>query len=83
MLYSLQFTSWNYYEGWSALSGDRFISSPKQRAITIYQLENGEYLAGKVFRGDDPCGICEAARIESILFPTLDLTAAQIFAMSL
>jgi Uma2 family endonuclease len=68
---------------YAAFGGVRFIGSPKQPTITIYQLENGEYLAGKVFRGDDPCGICEAARIESILFPTLDLTAAQFFAMSL
>jgi Uma2 family endonuclease len=52
----------------------RFIGSPKQPTITIYQLENGEYLPGKIFRGHD--------RIESRLFPNLTLTAEQIFAMS-
>ncbi|MGC8713780.1 MAG: hypothetical protein ACP5RH_15430 [Leptodesmis sp.] len=56
------------------MGGVRFIGSPKQPTITIYQLENGEYLPPKVFRGQD--------RIESRLFPNIPLTAAQIFAMS-
>ncbi|MBF2029976.1 MAG: Uma2 family endonuclease [Oscillatoriales cyanobacterium C42_A2020_001] len=60
---------------YAALGGIRFIGSPKQPTITIYQLDNGEYLPAKVFRGDD--------RIESWLFPDLPLTANQIFAMSL
>jgi len=59
---------------YAAYGGIRFIGSPKQPTITIYQLENGEYLPGKIFRGQD--------RIESRLFPNLTLTAEQIFAMS-
>jgi Uma2 family endonuclease len=34
---------------YAAFGGVRFIGSPKQPTITIYQLENGEYLAGKVW----------------------------------
>ncbi|MBD2311212.1 Uma2 family endonuclease [Desertifilum sp. FACHB-1129] len=59
---------------YAALGGIRFIGSPKQPTITIYQLENGEYLPGHIFRGQD--------RIESRLFPNLNVTAEQIFAMS-
>jgi len=59
---------------YAAFGGIRFIGSPKQPTITIYQLENGEYLPGNIFRGQD--------RIESRLFPNLTLTAEQIFAMS-
>ena len=59
---------------YAAYGGIRFIGSPKQPTITIYQLENDEYLPGKVFRGRD--------RVESRLFPNLALTAEQIFAMS-
>ena len=59
---------------YGALGGIRFIGSPKQPTITIYQLDNHEYLPPKVFRGED--------RIESCLFPHLPLTADQIFAMS-
>jgi Uma2 family endonuclease len=59
---------------YAAYGGTRFIGSPKQPTITIYQLENGEYLPGKIFR--------EQERIESRLFPNLTLTAEQIFAMS-
>lgn len=59
---------------YAAFGGIRFIGSPKQPTITIYQLENVEYLPGKVFRGQD--------RIESRLFPNLTLTAEQIFEMS-
>jgi Uma2 family endonuclease len=58
---------------YAAFGGVRFIGSPKQPTITIYQLENGEYQPGKVFRGHD--------RIESRLFSTLALTAEAIFAM--
>lgn len=58
---------------YAAYGGIRFIGSPKQPTITIYQLEQGEYLAGKIFRGHD--------RLESWLFPTLTLTAEQIFAL--
>ncbi|MBF2003283.1 MAG: Uma2 family endonuclease [Synechococcales cyanobacterium M58_A2018_015] len=59
---------------YAALGGIRFIGSPKQPTITIYELEDGEYLPGKVFRGQE--------RIESSLFPNIPLTAAQVFAMS-
>lgn len=59
---------------YAALGGIRFIGSPKQPTITIYQLENGEYLPGKLFRGQD--------LVASWLFPNLALTAEQIFAMS-
>jgi Uma2 family endonuclease len=59
---------------YAAFGGVRFIGSPKQPTITVYQLEDGEYLPGKVFRGQ--------ARIDSRLFPDLPLTAEQIFEMS-
>jgi Uma2 family endonuclease len=59
---------------YAAFGGIRFIGSPKQPTITIYQLENNEYLPGKVFRKQE--------RIESRLFPNISLTAEQIFAMS-
>ncbi|BAY79769.1 hypothetical protein NIES25_62560 (plasmid) [Nostoc linckia NIES-25] len=59
---------------YAAFGGIRFIGSPKQPTITIYQLEDGEYLPAKVFRGQ--------ARIDSKLFPNISLTAEQIFAMS-
>jgi Uma2 family endonuclease len=59
---------------YGAYGGIRFIGSPKQPTITIYQLEDGEYLPGKVFRGADA--------IESCLFLHLGLTAEQVFGMS-
>ncbi|KAM3095544.1 Uma2 family endonuclease [Phormidesmis sp. 146-35] len=59
---------------YAAFGGIRFIGSPKQPTIMIYQLEDGEYLPGKIFRGQD--------RIDSRLFPNISLTAEQIFAMS-
>ncbi|PSB14861.1 Uma2 family endonuclease [Phormidesmis priestleyi ULC007] len=59
---------------YAAFGGIRFIGSPKQPTIMIYQLEDGEYLPGKVFRGQD--------RIDSRLFPNTSLTAEQIFEMS-
>ncbi|MBD2157316.1 Uma2 family endonuclease [Leptolyngbya sp. FACHB-16] len=59
---------------YAAYGGVRYIGSPKQPTITIYQLEAGEYQPGKPFRGQD--------QIESRLFPNLSLTAEQIFAMS-
>lgn len=59
---------------YAAFGGVRYIGSPKQPTITVFQLENGEYQPGKIFRGQD--------RIESRLFPTLTLTADEIFAMS-
>ncbi len=59
---------------YAAFGGIRFIGSPKQPTITIYQLEEGEYLPPKVFRGED--------RIDSRLFANIPLTAEQIFSMS-
>ncbi|BAZ83652.1 Uma2 family endonuclease [Sphaerospermopsis kisseleviana CS-549] len=59
---------------YAAFGGIRFIGSPKQPTITIYQLEDGEYLPPKVFQGNN--------RIDSRLFPNITLTAEQIFAMS-
>jgi len=59
---------------YAAYGGVRFIGSPKQPMITIYHLENGEYLPGKIFRGSD--------LINSRLFPNLALSSEQIFAMS-
>jgi Uma2 family endonuclease len=60
---------------YAAFGGIRYIGSPKQPTVTLYHLDNGEYRPGRVFRGAD--------RIESLLFPDLPLTAAEIFAMSL
>ncbi|MBE9115186.1 Uma2 family endonuclease [Lusitaniella coriacea LEGE 07157] len=53
------------------LGGRRYIGSPKQPTLTVYQLVDGEY-QGKQFRGNE--------RIESLAFPELDLTAVQVFA---
>jgi Uma2 family endonuclease len=52
------------------LGGRRYIGSPKQPVITIYQLVEGTY-QGRQFRGSD--------RLFSPTFPDLNLTAAQIF----
>ncbi|MEC4817363.1 MAG: Uma2 family endonuclease [Scytonema sp. PMC 1069.18] len=59
---------------YAAYGGIRYIGSPKQPTITIYQLDDSEYLPSKIYRGQE--------RIESKLFPNLPLTAEQIFAMS-
>ncbi|GAC1450622.1 MAG: hypothetical protein NVSMB70_19430 [Chamaesiphon sp.] len=53
-----------------ALGGSRYIGSPKQSTISIYQLIEGEYQV-RQFRGND----C----IESATFPELNLTALQVF----
>lgn len=52
------------------LGGSRYIGSPKQPTLSIYQLVDGEYQI-KLFRGDE--------RVESAVFPELNLTAIQIF----
>ena len=52
------------------LGGKRFIGNPKQPTISIYQLIDGEYQVSQ-FRGD--------SRIQSSIFPELNLTANQIF----
>ncbi len=54
------------------LGGRRYIGSPKKPTLSIYQLVEGEYQAQQ-FRGDD--------RIVSSVFPELNLTAEQIFAV--
>jgi Uma2 family endonuclease len=55
---------------YGALGGREFIGKPKQPTILVCCLEEGEYRVSK-FRGDE--------RIESSIFPELDLTAEQIF----
>lgn len=55
------------YQG---LGGRRYIGNPKQPTITVYQLVEGEYMFSQ-FREND--------RIESLTFPELNLTAAQVF----
>lgn len=53
------------------LGGRRYIGSPKQPTISVYQLIDGEYQVQQ-FRGND--------RLISAAFPDLTLTAEQIFA---
>lgn len=53
------------------LGGRRYIGSPKQPTISVYELIEGEYQVQQ-FRGSD--------RIISVAFPELTLTAEQIFA---
>ncbi|OYD90149.1 hypothetical protein CDG76_32970 [Nostoc sp. 'Peltigera membranacea cyanobiont' 210A] len=55
---------------YAALGGRRFIGNPKQPAVSLYTLIEGEYQVSQ-FRGGD--------RIISPLFPELNLTAEQIF----
>ncbi|MBW4616900.1 MAG: Uma2 family endonuclease [Desmonostoc vinosum HA7617-LM4] len=56
---------------YAALGSKELIGDPKQPTITIYSLsDEGEY-RGKKFRGND--------RIESLIFPDLNLTVEQIF----
>jgi Uma2 family endonuclease len=52
------------------LGGSRYIGYPKQPTLSVYQLVDGEYEI-KLFRGEE--------RIESAVFPELNLTAKQIF----
>ena len=52
------------------LGGRRFIGNPKQPTISVYKMVDGEYEV-KMFRGSD--------RIESSIFPELNLTAEQVF----
>ncbi|NEN88132.1 MAG: Uma2 family endonuclease [Okeania sp. SIO3H1] len=53
------------------LGGRRFIGNPKQPTLSVYQLVDGEYEV-KLFTGNE--------RIESLAFPELQLSAAEIFA---
>lgn len=52
------------------LGGNRYIGSPKQPTLSIYSLVDEEYQV-KLFRGN--------TKIESQVFPELNLTAEQIF----
>ncbi|MEG5172591.1 Uma2 family endonuclease [Microcoleus sp. B3-D7] len=52
------------------LGGSRYIGYPKQPTLSVYHLVDGEYQI-KLFRGEE--------RIESAVFPELNLTAKQIF----
>ncbi|MBD1880993.1 Uma2 family endonuclease [Coleofasciculus sp. FACHB-T130] len=52
------------------LGGSRYIGSPKQPTLSIYQLVDGEYQI-KLFR--------ENERVESVVFPELNVTAKQFF----
>jgi Uma2 family endonuclease len=52
------------------LGGNRYIGTPKQPTLSIYELVEGEYQI-KLFRGN--------TKIESLVFPELDLTADQVF----
>jgi Uma2 family endonuclease len=56
------------------LGGRRYIGSPKQPTLSVYELVDGEY-EGRKFRGSD--------RIVSSIFPNLQLTAEQVFAAGL
>lgn len=53
------------------LGGRRYIGSPKQPTISVYQLVSGEYQV-RLFQDSDP--------IISVSFPDLTLTAEQVFA---
>ncbi|WP_254035072.1 Uma2 family endonuclease [Planktothrix agardhii] len=52
------------------LGGRRYIGNPKQPTISVYQMIDGEYMVN-LFREND--------RIESAIFPELNLTPTQIF----
>ncbi|NCS28001.1 MAG: Uma2 family endonuclease [Microcystis aeruginosa F13-15] len=53
------------------IGGVRFIGQPKQPTLSIYQLIDGEY-QGQRFRGKYLIN-------NSLIFPELNLTAAQVF----
>ncbi|MBH8552683.1 Uma2 family endonuclease [Nostocaceae cyanobacterium CENA357] len=55
---------------YGALGGREFIGKPKQPTILVCCLDEGEYQINK-FRGDD--------RIQSLIFPDLNLTVQRIF----
>lgn len=55
---------------YAGLGGREFIGNPKQPIILVCCLEEGEYTVRK-FRGN--------SRIQSVIFPDLNLTAQQIF----
>ena len=53
-----------------ALGGRRYIGNPKQPTISIYQLVDGEYQVNRFKEGD---------RLNSAVFPDLDLTVNLVF----
>lgn len=53
------------------LGGRRYLGSPKQPTLSIYQLVEGEYQVEQFHRGD---------RLRSGAFPALQLTAEEVFA---
>ncbi len=55
---------------YAALGGRKFIGNPKRPTVSVYSLVEGEYQL-RQFRGSN--------RIESLIFPDLNLTAEQIF----
>ncbi len=59
---------------YAGLGGIRYIGKPKQPTITVYQLVDGEYQP-EYFRGD--------SKIKSLIFPDLNLTADQVFAVGM
>ncbi|MCF2147543.1 Uma2 family endonuclease [Desmonostoc muscorum LEGE 12446] len=59
---------------YAALGGRRFIGNPKQPTISVYSLAEGEYQVSQFRNGD---------RIQSPIFPELNLTAQQIFESSI
>ncbi|MBX9254512.1 Uma2 family endonuclease [Desmonostoc muscorum CCALA 125] len=59
---------------YAALGGRRFIGNPKQPTISVYSLADGEYQVSQFRNGD---------RIQSPIFPELNLTAQQIFESSI
>ena len=52
-----------------SLGGSRYIGSPKQPTLSVYQLVDGEYQI-KLFQGDE--------KVDSLVFPEFNLTAEQI-----
>lgn len=54
-----------------ALGAARYIGSPKQPTVSIYALVDSEYTVPKQFRGNAP--------IQSATFPSLSVTAKEIF----
>lgn len=52
------------------LGGRRYIGNPKQPTISVYQMVDGEYIVSQFTDSD---------RIQSTIFPELNLTAEQIF----
>lgn len=60
------------------LGGVRFIGSPKQPSLTICQLVEGEYQT-QMFRNSESERQVEEGYIQSLIFPDLALTAAEVF----